>query len=175
MSSRNSSASAAGKPGGRFVEQEKARIDGERPREPDPAFFAVAQTGRRPMRLIGEVKLAENLARAPARFGAGKPLPHIADLDILAHAEPAKEPHGLEGPHHAGARKAVARQACAIAFADDDRADLRPLESGQHIDQRRLAGAVRSDEAENFPALQRDADLIDGDEAAEPDAHRLRR
>ena len=69
----------------------------------------------------------------------------------------------------------MARQARAIAFANDDRADLRPLESGQHIDQRRLAGAVRSDQAENFAALQRDADLIDGDEAAEADAHRLRR
>ena len=50
------------KPGGRLVEQEKARIDGERPREPNPAFFAVAQPGRWPMRLIGEVKLAENSA-----------------------------------------------------------------------------------------------------------------
>src|SRR4029077_18851967 len=98
----------------------------------------------RPMRLFGEVKLAENLARAPARFGAGKPLPHIADLDILAHREPAKEPHRLKGAHHTRARKAVARQARAIAFADDDRADLRPLESGQHIDQRRLASSVRS-------------------------------
>src|SRR5262249_16981506 len=121
------------------------------------------------------VKLTENLGGAAARRGAAEPLPHIADLDIFAHGESAKEPHRLEGPHHADARKAVARQTGAIALSNDDRADLRPLESPQHIDQRRLAGAVRSDKAENFPASQGDADLVDGDEAAEPDAHCLRR
>ena len=86
MSSRSSSASAGRKPGSRLVEQQKARIDGERPRKPDPPFFAVAEAGRRPMRLVGEVQLAENLGRAAARFGAGKPLPDIADLDIFADA-----------------------------------------------------------------------------------------
>ena len=69
----------------------------------------------------------------------------------------------------------MARQAPAITLADDDGAGLRPLKSGQHVDQRGLAGAVRPDQAEDFAALQGDADLIDGDEAAEPDADRLRR
>ena len=49
------------------------------------------------------------------------------------------------------------------------------LKSGQDVHERRLAGAVWSDETENFAALEPYADLIDGNKAAEPDAHRLRR
>jgi hypothetical protein len=54
------------KPGRRLVEQEKSRIDGERPRQPDPAFFPIAQAGGRPMRLVGGVQFAENLLRYAA-------------------------------------------------------------------------------------------------------------
>ena len=79
------------KPGGRLVEQEKARIDGERARKPDAPLLAIAQAGRRPMRLVGELQRTENVGRTPPRLVAGKPLPHIAGLDILADAQPAKQ------------------------------------------------------------------------------------
>src|SRR5262249_10212988 len=126
------------------------------------------------MGLVGEMELVENLGGTPTRFAAGKPLPHIAGLDILADAEPAKKPHGLEGAHDTGARKAVTRQARAITLGDENGAELRPLKAGQHVDQGGLAGTIRADQAENFAAPQGDADLIDGHQAAEPDAYRLR-
>ena len=63
------------------------------------------------------------MARARRRASPRpSPCADIADLDILAHGEPAKQPHRLEGAHDAGAGKAVTRQARAIALADDDRA-----------------------------------------------------
>ena len=71
-------------------------------------------------------------------------------------------------------RKAMARQPGTIAFANDDRAGQRPLEAGEDVDQRRLAGAVRADQAEDLAAVEPDTDLIDRQEAAEPDGHTLR-
>ena len=163
------------KPGGWLVEQQEVRIDGERARQPDAAFFAVAETGGETMCFLAQPQVAEDIGRTLPRLGASEPLRDIADLDVLADGQPAEQAHGLEGPHHAGTGKAVARQTGAVAFADHDRAGERPLESGQHVDQGRLAGAVRADQSEDLAALEPDTDLIDGNQAAEPDAHRLRR
>ena len=109
-----------GKPGGRLVEQEKLRIDRKRPRKPDAAFFAIAKPGSETMRLFGQLELGEDIERAPPRLRTPEPLRHVADLDVLAHAQSAEQAHRLKGPHHAGVRKAVARQPGAVAFADDD-------------------------------------------------------
>ena len=68
----------------------------------------------------------------------------------------------------------MARQPGAIAFADHDRAGERPLEAGEDIDQRGLAGAVRADQAEDLAAVEPDTDLVDRHETAEPDGHTLR-
>ena len=40
----------------------------------------------------------------------------------------------------------------------------------QDVEERRLAGAVRSDQADDRPFGDREVDLVDGDEAAEPTA-----
>jgi hypothetical protein len=69
----------------------------------------------------------------------------------------------------------VARQLRTVALTDGDGAGERPLEPGQDVDQRRLAGTVRPNEPKNLAALEPNTDLIDGEEAAEPDAHRVRR
>ena len=68
----------------------------------------------------------------------------------------------------------MARQARTVAFADDDGACQRPLEAGEDVDQRRLAGAVRADQSENLAAFEPDTDFIDCDETAKPDGHTLR-
>ena len=68
----------------------------------------------------------------------------------------------------------MARQPGTIAFADDDRAGQRPLEAGEHVDQRRLAGAVRADQAEDLAALSRMLTSSTATQAAEPDGHTLR-
>ena len=69
----------------------------------------------------------------------------------------------------------MAGQGSAVAFADTDGAGQRTLKSREDVDQSGLAGAVWADKPEDLPALKPDTDLIDGNEAAEPDAHRLRR
>ena len=60
--------------GGRLVEEEEARIDGERPRKADAALLAVAQAGGEPVGLRGEPELGEDLPR-PRRRAAERPRP----------------------------------------------------------------------------------------------------
>ncbi len=127
------------------------------------------------MSFVGKLQFAEGFQSAPSRRGAPEPLRHVAGLDVLAHGQAAKQANGLKCPHgYSGARKAVARQTGAIAFADRDRAGERPLESGEDIDEGRLAGAVRPDEPENFAAIEPNADLVNRYEPAKPDTHLLR-
>jgi hypothetical protein len=69
----------------------------------------------------------------------------------------------------------VTRQAGACALADYDRAGERALESREDVDQGGLAGAIWPNEPENLAAREPNADVVDGHEAAEADAHRFRR
>src|ERR1700733_1003008 len=124
--------------------------------------------------LVAEFEFAENLRPAPARFCASETPADIADLHVLADRQAAKQPHRLERPHHAGMRKAVAGKPGAIALADKNAAGERPLKTGKDIDQRGLAGAVRTDEAEDLAPLQRHTDVIYRDEAAEADGYATR-
>src|ERR1700683_999756 len=107
---------------------------------------------------VGEFELAEYSRGAPARFRASNALADITDLHVLADRQAAKQPHRLEGPHDAGMRKAVAGKPRALANTHKKAAGERPLKAGKHISQRGLAGAVRTDEAEDLAALQRHAD-----------------
>src|ERR1700722_636810 len=124
--------------------------------------------------LVAEFELAENLRRATARFCASSALADISDLHVFADRQAAKQPHRLERPHDAGMRKAVAGQSSAIALARKKTAGQGPLKAGKDIDQRGFAGAVRTDEAEDLAALERHADVIHGDEAAETDGYAAR-
>ena len=66
------------KAGGRLVEQQEARIDGERAREADAPFLAIAQARGGPIGLCGKAELVEDFARPPARLGAAEAMRHIA-------------------------------------------------------------------------------------------------
>ena len=124
--------------------------------------------------LVAEFELAENLRCAPARFRAPSALADITDLDVLTDCQAAKQAHRLKGPHHAGMGKAVTGKPRAIALADENAAGEWPLKTGKHIDQRGLARAVWTDEAEDLAPPQRHADVVYRDEAAETDGDATR-
>ena len=65
--------------------------------------------------------------------------------------------------------RAFARfQRGAVAASDLDRSKCRN-ETGESLDQRGLAGAVRSDQGHQFAGGQREADIVDDGAAAEAD------
>ena len=65
-----------------------------------------------------------------------------------------------------------------VEAVDQRRAGGRRQQRDQHADQRRLAGAVRAEQAEDLPFLDGEADAVDGGEVAEllddvPDVDRV--
>ena len=65
-------------PGGRLVEQEKARIDCERAGKPDSALLAIAQCGGGRCALSVESSSPRMSLRAPPRLVAAEALRHLA-------------------------------------------------------------------------------------------------
>jgi hypothetical protein len=58
-----------------------------------------------------------------------------------------------------------------VAVADEDLARVGLDEAAQDVQQRRLAGAVRPDDAEHLPGLDRERYGVEGGETAETHAH----
>src|SRR5690348_8351339 len=54
-----------------------------------------------------------------------------------------------------------------VAAFKDDMAGARDEPAGNHVEERRLAGAIGADETGDKAAMYLEADIIDGDKAAE--------
>src|SRR5204862_5630016 len=62
-----------------------------------------------------------------------------------------------------------------VVAVEDGPAARRVVGAGQQVEDRRLAGAVGPDQADDRPLRDREVDVVDGDEAAEDLAHHLGR
>ena len=65
------------------------------------------------------------------------------------------------------AASCLGREAGDVAAVEPDRAGVGPVEPGDEIEQRRLAGAVRADDADELALGDVEIDAIDGGQAAE--------
>src|SRR5437588_311246 len=57
---------------------------------------------------------------------------------------------------------------------EDDPPGRRPVDAGQHVEERRLPGPVRPDQADDFAARDREVDVVGRHEPTELFAHLLR-
>ena len=69
------------------------------------------------------------------------------DLDVVEDRQVAEQADVLEGPADSHPGDGVGRRAGDVATVERDRAARWPEEPGQEMEQRRLAGAVRTDDA----------------------------
>ena len=117
-------------------------------------------------RLLGAVEAQDRLRHAGMA-------PHMrAERDILDHAHRLDQLHMLEGAGNA-AFGDVAQLDMRQRFAPErNRTGIVGQYAGQQVERRALARAVRADQAENAAGGRREADIVDGDEAAEDLAHR---
>src|SRR5262249_7753064 len=90
-----------------------------------------------------------------------------ADHDVVQHAEPRERAHDLKGAGQSERADRVRGQAAERAPAKADVTGVRGQKPGQQIEDRRLAGAVRSDEAEHLALVDREIEAVDGLNAAE--------
>src|SRR5436190_4905004 len=86
---------------------------------------------------------------------------------VLEDAHVAEQARDLEGAHEPAQRDLVRREAEEALALERDLAGARALDPGDEVDERRLAGAVRSDDATDLAGLDREAHVVRRDEPAE--------
>src|SRR5438094_147025 len=91
-----------------------------------------------------------------------------SDLDVLEHRHAREELDVLERPRDAPADDPVGRRSQQALAGEGDLARIRAVQAGDQVEERRLAGAVRADQPGNLALLDRERDVVDGDDASEP-------
>ena len=169
-------------PGGRLVEEQELRLRRERARHLEPALVAVREVPRVVVVTPCEAAVVEQLEGAltglallPPDAGRADDAAEDPSLETAVHADEdvlerrhlLEQPDVLERPPDAALGRRVGRHAGDVLVLEDDRARRRLVDARDHVEERRLAGAVRADQADDRAPLDREVDVVDGDEAAE--------
>ena len=169
--------------GRRFVEQQQARLVGQGAGDLQPALVAVRQLHRQAVAATlepHEVEQAERLdvgllllvalgRRAHDRAEPGRvEVVVLADEDVLDRGHAREQADVLVRPRDAVVGDLVRAQRVDRVAIERDAALVHVEEAGQAVEERRLAGAVRPDDARDRAFLEFEVELADGGQAAEP-------
>ena len=169
--------------GGRLIEAEQLRLGGERDADLEVALLAVREVGGE---LVGLVEQTHRL-----QHGLGL-VDEIAVVAVVLEHAPAVPPR-LGGNAHvlkrggvgqdvgdlvragdALLRDAVGRQAGDILAIEDDAAGGRAQHTGQAIEERALAGAIRADDGADLAALDLEVDVVERGQTTKADSQAFR-
>jgi len=89
------------------------------------------------------------------------------DKQVLEHGEVLERVRNLERAADAGDAARARRRLRDVAAVEPDGAAVRPDEPGDQVEQRRFAGAVRSDDAQRLARCDVEADAVDSLQRAE--------
>ena len=110
-----------------------------------------------------EPDVLEHLLRA-APLRAAPVRPHA---NVVQHAHGLEELDVLEGAGHPAADDPVRRSAQDALAVEEHVTGLRLVEARDHVESRRLAGAVRPDQPRDLTFLDLERHLVERDDAAE--------
>ena len=161
----------------RLIEQQHLRPAGESERDLKEALLAVRQDCRALMHDVGEAKALDDLDDLVRdhRFAADQPPPVAAEPEPFGDRKPDRFKRrqiqeqliDLERARHAEPHALMRTQRRNVVAAKDDPAGGRPQHAGEQIDHRGLAGAVRPDQSVPRALLDRQRNVMRGDDAAE--------
>src|SRR5512132_174761 len=160
---------------GRLVEQQEPGAGDEGAGELDALQRSEGQARRRAVRQVGKAQIVEGLVReglSPAlakraQAGVG------TDEDVLCDRHRREENDVLEGAGDPAADDSVRPGLEQIAAVEVHSTGIGRVEAGDDVEERRLAGAVRTDEPGDRSFVQRKRDVVEGDDASEPAGHVL--
>ena len=156
--------------GGRLVEAQQLGAGGQRSGDGDELALALGQLARRG---VGETAEVEHIERLVDRIGVGdRPGEHLLDRrprrrvdgrhgEVLAHGEVVEQLDRLPRACHPPTGAGVGTQAGDVDGVDGDGAEVWH-EPGDGVDERRLAGAVRADQPDEFAGSDLEVDVDDG-------------
>src|SRR5207244_12796422 len=93
-----------------------------------------------------------------------------ADARVLANGHRVEEVHVLKGSGDPAPDDPVGRDAEQAPAAEAELARVRAGETGDHVEERRLAGAVRPDQPDDLVLARVERDSVEGDDPAEAPA-----
>ncbi len=157
---------------GRLVEDQHLRLVDHRHGERQA--LAVAQRQRVGIGVAGlrEVEARHHLLDARPDRGSGTWNSRACSSRFCSHRQLAVEREALRHVADAPARLEVVR--LDLAAEQPGLPLARRQEPGQHLHRRRLAAAVRAEEAEDLAAADAERGVVDGREVAEPHRQVLR-
>jgi hypothetical protein len=125
-----------------------------------PEQLAAALPGA--LLLATDARRAHDRAEQPA-FQAGV----HADEHVLERRHVLEEADVLERPADAALGDRVRRHTGHVLAVEDDLAGGGLVHAREHVEERRLAGAVRADQADDLAPRDREVDVVGRDEPAE--------
>ena len=138
----------------RFVEQQHARLDGQRAGQRHPLPLAARKLGRIALAEARELHQLQQVGDAALDLGLGRPRGARPDLeavgDVLRHVEMAEQRVVLE--HEADAAVAH-RQRRGVLVVEQDAAGRRRLQPGDQPQEGRLARARGAEQGHEFAGL----------------------
>ncbi len=152
--------------GGRLVEQQHLRRVDERAGEPELLFHAARQLARAPLAERRHAGGREQARRALLPVATADAEEFGEELDVLVDGQVFVEPEPLR--HVADVRADAFGIGDRVQALDGDRSFVGLHHRGEQAHDRRLARAVRADEAEHFAGSAVDAEVLDRGDAAEP-------
>src|SRR5439155_16181853 len=90
-----------------------------------------------------------------------------AEHEVVGNGHMREELDALEDARDPEPRDLVRPQSPQIAALETHRAGPRPIDAVQAVEDRRLAGAVRTDDREQLAVVRVERDAVERDEAAE--------
>jgi hypothetical protein len=171
-------------PAGRFVQQQQFWTFGERAGKLHPLADSERQGARRTIRNVLEAEFLDQCVgvlddllflapreRRGERIAQESAARHRmrADAHVLAHRHGRKQSDVLERSRNAERGELMPRAAQQRTSVEHDRSCARIIEARDAIEERRLAGAVRTNQAADRPAGDLEGDIIERGHAAEPD------
>ncbi len=184
-------------PRGRFVEQQQLRLRAERAGKLHHLARPIRQARDALVAIVGEIEevdhLLHGLAMGEFRLAHARREEHLrdevgprpampADQQVFQHRRVLEQLDVLERARDAEARHAVRGRARDVLPLEHDAAARRLVDAADQVEDRALAGAVRTDDGEDLALLDRERHAVDGLDAAEGDrkvlhveeAHRTR-
>ncbi len=164
--------------GRRLVEQQHLRLQPERDGDLHQALLAVGQLLHRQQSIVGDAQTLEQRVGIVQCTAARTDRPqHVAtgagaladcETDILQNCETLEERVDLERPAEAAADAGRLRQRGDVLAAEQNPSRRWCKPTRDQVDERRLAGAVRSDQRMARAGFETEMDLVGHDECTEP-------
>ena len=143
-----------GQAGGGLVQQHEARPGRQGAGDAESPLVTVREGVRGKLCLRAQRHQLEQLIRSRSRSPSAEARAERGHLDVLAHRQLPEGAAVLEGARQPAAGAAARAPASDLPALELDRALARNVEPAEHVDERRLTGAVRADQPHHLVPVQ---------------------